>query len=533
MIYRRRPEEEGDPLEKYLAPPAPQAAEVPPPVTVVPPPAAVPVPERYEPAVAKIAKPAPVHKDELPEPRRQSFLESALNMAPALVAGIGHMTKGGNAQTREMALGHLQEGTAKNAAADARYEAAKKNQVTYANAQRDKAAAAERQAKMDSLAFSKDQRESAKDVREQTTFSNAQVDRAEDRDPNSQKNMAYKAQLQKAYPELWASMSEEERANQTVRNAPELALRQADRAQKNADEKSRITHQQHEELRFTERLPGDGWGGGTYVGPTPNTPKTPTQIAEEAYGGADKVPVTVRADAELVEEMQRRGHRDTHTAFKSFTDDIRADQARAAGKTKNAPPSGFEVADEGAWSRALQDSGGRRKVEGVAAAVGARDVIRQMRELRAKHGVEFFDSDAKTNFAANRKLLIGQLNAMANAGVLNAGEAEQWAQVLSEMGPTLMDAQRVVGKGDPLLAQLDGLDKVLEQSTANNAGAVGLRHSGGTVSQRNQGNQPRGKSLSESRAGGDEIIQVRKADGSTRQIYRKNLDKAREQGWSE
>lgn len=492
MIYRRPKDEE----DLTPAPPV-----------VVPPPAEVPLPEKYEPAVAKIVAPPPVEKTPLPEPRRQSFLESALSYVPAAVTGLAHMTRGGNAQTRQTSLGMLQQASEENAAADAKYDAERKNAAMYANAQRDKAAAAERQAKMDSLAFSKDKREAAKDVRDQSTFANQQQDRSEKRDPASQKNVAFRAQLQKAYPEVWAGMSEQERATMTVDDAPALALKQADRMRAKGDKFQEITHQQSEELRFNTNLPyNNGYGG-------PSSPSTPSPWMSELakiYGGEDKVPPAMAARARGVENAARAGNKNLATLEQGLYDDASREMNETA---KRGTDSRKEDTRYVAERRARNIDKLRSNLEAVKQAL--KGVQGDIPGHGATGGLPnvMISSKGKELRRKVRELLDTKIR-IATGAAANAGEEQRFEDIVGA-GAFATDADLVSGlaQAEKMLSDQEAfLDAGMPESAKRFR--ENLRPGGGP-----------------SVPSADDTVTVQNADGDTRSVPRRLLERAAKDGF--
>lgn len=431
----------------------------------------------------------PEETPDLPAPRKQSVIGDLLDFAPSVAMSIGQLAGQGTAETRQMNNSMFRRATEGHEANQLRYEAQQRANARNKQSQAQARANAERQAAIDS------QNMEAKGLEIQGKKVGLEH-QAEADDFTSAPNATFRETLKVSHPQVWNSLSPEQQQTLRLKDAPALAnsLAEVKRKQTVTDKVYVEDQKQQSELRNNTNLQ-PVWGGGGYSqSPAPGTPQTPRQIVEQTYGSWEAAPAHIRGQADLVQRMNDSKHKDTPTAFQGLMDDIRSDRNNAStaeGKqaaaelaaSRGAPPVGFEVADEGAYARTLQDAGGRKRIEEATAAVAARDAVRRMRELRAKHGVDLFSSAAKTEFDTQRNILMGSLNATGNAGVLNDGERKGWQKLISGMGPSIQDSQRFLGMGDPLAQQLEGLENVLEQTVNVESGKIGLKHRGKTVPQ--------------------------------------------------
>lgn len=272
--------------------------------------------------------------EELPEPKGTSALSRILAVLPAATQSIAHLaapTKG-TAESRAGMNRAMQQATqsieAQEMRADAQARANARNRQQQAAAR----AAAERQGKMDADTLSTNALK-----REETGLNiqkgrRGEAEAAEDNDPSSPKNVAFRAQLEKAEPEVWASIPEDQRKSLRLRDADSIAagLAESKRKKAHTDKIAAETQKQKDELAYNTNLPG---GYGYNPGPATGQPGRATEDVVKAYGGPDKVPAHIAAAARTVDEAFAVGRKDTPQLHTSLMDDVASDLQRSKAGT--------------------------------------------------------------------------------------------------------------------------------------------------------------------------------------------------------
>jgi hypothetical protein len=477
------------------------------------------------------ARPPEPEEAELPEPRGTNFLSRLLTALPAAAQGVAHLAapSKGTAESRANMNRSLQQATQSIEAQEMRADAQARANARNRQQQAARAATAERQARMDADTL---QTNAAK--REETGLNiqkgrRTEAEAGEANDPNSPKNVAFRAQLEKTEPGVWSSIPEEQRKTLRLKDADAIALSIAEskRGQKLTDDKDKIKYQQQMEKEYDTSKPTVFYSPMSPV----SIDGARVQLETVIKGMPENEATAYRARLENVKNLAPQ---DQGQAVDRLLKDA------AGGRPKNdtagtPPPDGWQVIDtpgsKNAWESAQRDAKGRDAVRGVTTSLpGIKNNLKRMAQLRRDHGVEMFKTKAASEYENLRTATIGYLNrAISDAGVLNKGEYEVWRDRLLEMGPQMADLQRAVGMGDPVLENLQGAHDAMDSVVANTAGAYGLRQVGKSAGQSNVADNA--TQVGGVTPGQDATIQVRNKDGRTLKVERKNLARARADGY--
>lgn len=486
-------------------------------------------------AIARLATPE-LAEDELPEPEAPSFLSRLASAAPALAVGIGHIANAdGGTQESRSALARLsQQGNEEIAAKAAQYSAQTRANARNRQQQAAARAAAERQGKMDA-----DTLETNKLRREETGLNiqkgrRAEAEAAELDDPSSNKNVVFRQELAKREPELWNSLPEERRNNLRLKDADSIAMsiEESKRQKGNQDKMMLETHKQREELKYNTNLPG---GYGYNPGPATGQPGRASQDAAAAYGGADKVPAHIAAAARTVDEAFAAGRRDTPQLHTALMDDVAADLQRSKANTAAEGKADEALRrTESMEDKDYSDARQRRNLDNLRVNI---DAVK-------KELAPYLGPDGRP-----RKNIPGYGATGWLPNFLKSEEGKSLAQAYARLQDTELRAvsgaaapeqevQRfgnIMGTG-PLSTDKD-LINALEKAEAKLAQQESLLDAGRPVAAKRfrerlaQGTPP--AAHANQKGGPDEIVQVRNAAGETMPVKRKNLARAKADGFQE
>ena len=135
---------------------------------------------------------------------------------------------------------------------------------------------------------------------------------------------------------------------------------------------------------------------------------------------------------------------------------------------------GFRVDDPDAFAQVAQDDVSYRQLRGtVGGALSLQEAVGRMKTLRKQHGIELFEGGASAEYDAARGSLIGAINQLREAGVVNDAEYERLNKEIPGLGPKFND---LAVWTDVTLNKIAGIERsLMAQSNAK------LRSWGGSL----------------------------------------------------
>jgi hypothetical protein len=143
---------------------------------------------------------------------------------------------------------------------------------------------------------------------------------------------------------------------------------------------------------------------------------------------------------------------------------IAAEERKRAAEGKPDPENyslpGTVVVDRARLKQTVTDDVQRRKLEDAVSSFRTmQESLRQMQELRRKHGVEVANETVISQYNTARNNYMAGQAVLAGTGVINPGEREIFVESLPDISGSPKDFKALLpGGGDPVLKALEGTE---------------------------------------------------------------------------
>jgi hypothetical protein len=146
---------------------------------------------------------------------------------------------------------------------------------------------------------------------------------------------------------------------------------------------------------------------------------------------------------------------------------IAAEERKRAAEGKPDPENyslpGTVVVDRARLKQTVTDDVQRRKLEDAVSSFRTmQESLKQMQDLRRKHGIEVANESVISQYNTARNNYMAGQAVLAGTGVINPGEREIFVESLPDISGSTKDFKALMpGSGDPVLKALEGTEKAV------------------------------------------------------------------------